>query len=495
VTVNRLSALIAMLALPAVTSAQVSSGEYAARRAAAVAGIDSGVVVAFGAPEPVNYWPTFFQLPGFYYLTGFNESDAVLVMVKRSGSTAATMFVPTRTPIQERWVGARTRIADMEKKFGVGGRDIAGMTAALDSLTRTGLPFYILPDVQTGENIVEDSLTRGARTVAQLRVSHPYLVVQSLNSTVMRLRAKKTPAEIALLRRAAETSSLAHKEAMKATAPGCGEYEIQSLLEGTFRRFGGDRPGYGSIVGSGTNATILHYMEDTRVMRDGELLLVDAATSFDHYSADVTRTWPVNGRFSPQQRELYQIVREAQEAFVRQIKPGIPYKVADDSGAAVVAKGLLRLGLIQAADATIDPPAGVPCPAGGCLQTRLFALHGYGGHGIGLEVHDPAQYYMDEQKFAAGDVFTVEPGLYVSPDLLGSLPQTPKNRALLTKIRPAVEKYKGMGVRIEDDYALTDTGLEWLSKDVPREISEIEALMQQREPELPGGGSCGRPKT
>jgi Xaa-Pro aminopeptidase len=493
--VNRLSALIAMLALPAVVSAQVSSGEYAARRAAAVAGIDSGVVVAFGAPEPVNYWPTFFQLPGFYYLTGFNESDAVLVMVKRSGSSAATMFVPTRTPIQERWVGARTRIADMEKKFGVGGRDIAGMTAALDSLAGTGLPFYILPDVQTGENIVEDSLTRGARTVAQLRVSHPYLVVQSLNSTVMRLRARKTPAEIALLRRAAEISSLAHKEAMKATAPGCGEYEIQSLLEGTFRRFGGDRPGYGSIVGSGANATILHYMEDTRVMRDGELLLVDAATSFDHYSADVTRTWPVNGRFSPQQRELYQIVRDAQEAFVRQIKPGVPYKVADDSGAAVVAKGLLRLGLIQAADATIDPPAGVPCPAGGCLQTRLFALHGYGGHGIGLEVHDPAQYYMDEQQFAAGDVFTVEPGLYVSPDLLGSLPQTPKNRALLTKIRPAVEKYKGMGVRIEDDYALTDSGLEWLSKGVPREIGEIEALMQQREPELPGGGSCGRPKT
>ncbi len=492
---SRLSALIAMLALPAVTSAQVSSGEYAARRAAAVAGIDSGVVVAFGAPEPVNYWPTFFQLPGFYYLTGFNESDAVLVMVKRSGSTAATMFVPTRTPIQERWVGARTRIADMEKKFGVGGRDIAGMTAALDSLAETGLPFYILPDVQTGENIVEDSLTRGARTVAQLRVSNPYLVVQSLNGTVMRLRAKKTPAEIALLRRAAEISSLAHKEAMKATAPGCGEYEIQSLLEGTFRRFGGDRPGYGSIVGSGANATILHYMEDTRVMRDGELLLVDAATSFDHYSADVTRTWPVNGRFSPQQRELYQIVRDAQEAFVRQIKPGVPYKVADDSGAAVVAKGLLRLGLIQAADATIDPPEGVPCPPGGCLQTRLFALHGYGGHGIGLEVHDPAQYYVDEKKFAAGDVFTVEPGIYVSPDLLGSLPQTPKNRALLTKIRPAVEKYKGMGVRIEDDYALTDTGLEWLSKDVPREISEIEALMQQREPELPGGGSCGRPKT
>jgi Xaa-Pro aminopeptidase len=365
----------------------------------------------------------------------------------------------------------------------------------MDSLARTGLPFYIVPDIQTAENIVEDSLTRSNRFVAQLRVSNPYLVVHSLNGTVMRLRAKKSPAEIALLRRATEISTQAHKEAMKATAPGCGEYEIQSLLEGTFRRFGGDRPGYGSIVGSGPNATILHYMEDSRVMRDGELLLVDAATSFDHYSSDVTRTFPVNGRFTPEQRALYQIVRDAQEAFVRQIKPGVAYKVADDSGAAVVAKGLVKLGLIQSPDATIDPPEGVPCPAGGCLQSKLFALHGYGGHGIGLEVHDPAHYYVDSLQFAAGDVFTVEPGLYVSPDLLGSLPQTAKNRAMLGKIRPAVEKYKGMGVRIEDDYALTDSGLEWLSKGAPREIGEIESLMQQPEPALPGGGSCGRPKT
>ncbi len=383
----------------------------------------------------------------------------------------------------------------MEKKFGVAGRDIVQLSATMDSLAKTGLPFYIVPDVQTGENIAEDSLTRGARFVSQLRVSNPYLIVHSLNGPVMQLRAKKSTAEIALLRRATEISAQAHKEAMKATAPGCGEYEIQSLLEGTFRRFGGDRPGYGSIVGSGPNATILHYMEDSRVMQDGELLLIDAATSFDHYSADVTRTFPVNGRFSPEQRELYQIVRDAQEAFVRQIRPGVAYKVANDSGAAVVTKGLVRLGLIQAPDATIDPPPGVQCPATGCLQSRLFALHGYGGHGIGLEVHDPAQYYTGKLEFGAGDVFTVEPGLYVSPELLGSLPDTPKNRGMMTKIRRAVEKFKGMGVRIEDDYALTDSGLEWLSSGVPREIKEIEALMKQPEPELSGGGTCGRPKT
>jgi Xaa-Pro aminopeptidase len=236
-------------------------------------------------------------------------------------------------------------------------------------------------------------------------------------------------------------------------------------------------------------------MEDSRVMRDGELLLIDAATSFAHYSADVTRTFPVNGRFTPAQRDVYQIVLDAQDAFVRQIKPGASVEVASDSGQAVVAKGLLRLGLIESADATFDPPPGGSCPSEGCLQLRVFALHGYGGHGIGLEVHDPAQYYASDGKFGVGDVFTVEPGIYVSPDLLNSLPDTPKNRAFLARIRPAAKKYSGIGVRIEDDYALTEKGLEWLSQGSPREIARIEELMRGREIELPGGSACGRLKT
>ena len=492
------SLILAALLLPGPRvpiQAQVGAPDYAARRAALTAKIDSGVVLAFGAPETVSHWPSFFQLPAFYYLTGFSESDAVLVMVKRSGKVAATMFVPTLSPIRERWVGARTHIADLQAAVGIPGRDIADLPTAVDSLTKTDLPFFVVPDVQTADYATEDSLTRGARFLSGLRLAHPWLVARSLDEDVARLRARKAPAEIALLRKAAEISARAQTEAMKATAPGCGENEIQALLEGTFRRFGGDRPGYGSIVGSGPNATILHYDKDERTMRDGELLLVDAATSYAHYSADVTRTWPVNGRFTSEQREVYQIVREAQEAFVRQIKPGASVETATDSGRSVVAKGLVRLGLIESVDATFDPPEGMRCPSGGCPQTRLFALHGYGGHGIGLEVHDPAQYYFGQARFAPGDVFTVEPGLYVSPDLLGALPDTPKNRAMLDKSRKAVEKYRYIGVRIEDDYALTEKGLEWLSSGVPREVSEIEALMRQREPELPGGGSCGRPAT
>jgi Xaa-Pro aminopeptidase len=477
--------LAAILAFPSLANAQIPNTEYAARRAALAAGIDSGVVVAFGAVEPVAYWPTFHQLPAFYYLTGFGETDAVLLITKRDGAVASAMFVPTRTPVAERWLGARARPADLETRIGIPGRDLAQLQDTVDSLATTGLPFYVVPDVQTADYATEDSLTRGARFLAQLRLAHPWLVTHSLDSSVSHLRARKSPAEIALLRKAVEISVRAHTEAMRAAAPGCGEYEIQALLEGTFRRFGGDRPGYGSIVGSGPNATILHYMEDSRVMRDGELLLIDAATSFAHYSADVTRTLPVNGRFSPPQRDIYQIVLEAQDAFVRQIRPGASVQVASDSGRAVVAKGLARLGLTESADATIDPPEGARCRPGSCLQVQMFALHGYGGHGIGLEVHDPAQYYEGEAQFGVGDVFTVEPGIYVSPDLLRSLPDTPKNRAFLAKIRPALERYKGIGVRLEDDYALTDKGLEWLSKGSPREIERVEALMRGREIEPP----------
>jgi Xaa-Pro aminopeptidase len=313
--------LAAAVTVPAPAHAQIPQAEYAARRAALTAGIDSGVVVAFGGAEAVNYWPTFFQLPAFYYLTGFAETDAALLMVKRNGTVTATMFVPTRAPMEERWIGPRARPADLEARIGIAGRDLAQLRPAVDSLAAGGLPFYIVPDVQTADYAAEDSLTRGARFLSQVRLAHPWLVMRSLDDAVRRLRARKSAAEIALLRKATRISVRAHVEAMKATAPGCGEYEIQSLLEGTFRRFGGDRPGYGSIVGSGPNATVLHYMEDSRVMRDGELLLIDAATSFDHYSADVTRTFPVNGRFSPAQREIYQIVRDAQEAFVRQIGP------------------------------------------------------------------------------------------------------------------------------------------------------------------------------
>jgi Xaa-Pro aminopeptidase len=229
-------------------------------------------------------------------------------------------------------------------------------------------------------------------------------------------------------------------------------------------------------------------------MRDGELLLIDAASSFDHYAADITRTLPVSGTYTPAQRELYQLVRDAQEAYVRPMKDGAHEMESVLAARAVYSKGLVRLGLIESDSATFDAVEGTPCPASGCPQRSLYAWHGYGGHGIGLEVHDPAQYYEGDRIFRAGDVTTVEPGLYVDPGMFASLPDTPKNRAMKAKLAPALAKYSGMGIRIEDDYAITPAGTVWMSKGVPREIDEIEAMMKQRAPELPGGGTC-TPKT
>lgn len=469
---------------------QISLSEYAGRRAELVRGIDSGVVIAFGEVEPVVLWPTFFQSPSFQYLTGLSESDAILVMVKRNGATTSSVFVPSRTRSEARWVGRRTAVAELQSKIGIPGRPIIQFKPFIDSLTRTRLTFYIVPDNRAADYVRQDSLTRGSRFLSQLRAAHPWLVTIPLDSTVNRMRAKKSPVEIALLRRATQISARAHREAMKALAPGCGENEIQAVLDGTFRRLGGDRPGYGSIVAGGRNATILHYMDDNDVLNSGDLLLIDAATSFDHYSSDITRTLPVSGKFSPAQRDIYQIVRDAQEAWVRAIRPGGSVRAADDAGRAVAERGLARLGLMDSVGATFDGPPG-QCPPNGCPQVWLYAPHGYGGHGIGLDVHDPAQYYGRNGSFGIGDVFTVEPGIYIEPDDIADLPDTPKNRAFRAKIAPAVEKYKWIGVRIEDDYAITESGIEHLSIDAPREIDDVEALMRQPRSELPGGGRCG----
>jgi Xaa-Pro aminopeptidase len=469
--------------------AQVPAQEYAARRAALLERVDSGIVVAYGEVDPVSDWPTFFQLPHFHYLTGFEEGNAVLLMVKRGGRTAATMFVPQQPEFQARILGKRTPAADLQRTIGIPGRDISALRATVDSLVGTGLPLYHVPDVHMADFAEQDSLSRGSRLVAQLRAAHPSLRITSLDSVVNTMRAKKSPAEVALLRKAVDISAKAHVEAMKAVAPGCGEYEIQSLLEGTFRRLGGDRPAYGSIVGSGPNANILHYMADSRVMRDGELLLIDAASSFDHYAADVTRTMPVSGTFTPTQRELYQLVRDVQEAYVKPMRDGGKVMDSQLAARAVYVKGLVRLGLMESDSAAFDAPAGTRCPPSGCPQQALYAWHGYGGHGIGLEVHDPAQYYEGDNVFRAGDVTTVEPGLYVDPAFIASLPDTPRNRAMRAKLAPALAKYSGMGIRIEDDYLITPAGSEWLSKGVPREASEVEATMKQRAPDLPGGGT------
>jgi Xaa-Pro aminopeptidase len=210
-------------------------------------------------------------------------------------------------------------------------------------------------------------------------------------------------------------------------------------------------------------------------MAAGDVIVMDVGASYRGYAADVTRTIPVSGKFTPEQRAVYQLVRDAQAAAEKVARPGASAKAWSDTARAVEARGLARLGLIESEDATIDPPWASMCEANAaaCKQAFLYMAHGL-GHGIGLEVHDPPRYGRGAT-FDVGQVFTIEPGVYISTKLLDMLPDTPKNRAFIGKVRKTVERYNNIGVRIEDDYVVTPNGVEWLSR-APREIAEIEKL-------------------
>jgi Xaa-Pro aminopeptidase len=212
---------------------------------------------------------------------------------------------------------------------------------------------------------------------------------------------------------------------------------------------------------------------------------MDAAAEYEGYAADITRTIPVSGTFTADQKKIYQIVRDAQAAAERNAKPGKLASAAQDSSVAVRTKGLAELGLVESETATFDPPWQADCVrnAASCRQAQFWMIHGI-SHGLGLAVHDPVQSSYGDRTYKPGDVFTIEPGIYISTRMLDALPDTPKNRAFIAKVKPMVVKYENSGVRIEDDYLITENGLERLSS-APREIVEIEALMKRRQHTVP----------
>src|SRR4051812_36913414 len=472
-----LGALLSLVATAA--SAQIPAFEYGARRDSLATRIGDGVVVAFGGRTPIADFGPFYQLPAFHYLTNFDEPDAAFVLVAQHGRPTSTLFLTPIDPRRAFYYGRRPDSAYVERNLGVRARSFAALSAVVDSLAASGLAVYHLGDFEDADFARQDSLTRGGAFMRALSARHPGLSVKDAHDMVDRLRARKSPAEVALLRRAAEISSEGHRAAMQAAEPS-HEYEVQATLEYTFRRLGGGRPGYGSIVGSGANGTQLHYMKDRGTTKPGELIVMDAATEYEGYSADVTRTMPVSGAFTPEQRALYQLVRDAQAAAERNSKPGMSSQAAQDSSVVVRVKGLAALGLVESEDAQFDPPWRVDCSTqpSQCRQAMLWMIHGI-SHGIGLAVHDPAQFYYDDRKFQIGDAFTIEPGIYISAAALDVLPDTPRNRAFIAKVRPVVARYENTGVRIEDDYVITERGLERISS-APREIAEIEGLMRSR---------------
>jgi Xaa-Pro aminopeptidase len=474
---------IALFAATSPLAAQIPTGEYAARRDALAARVDRGVVIAFGGAEPVRHWPPFYQLPAFRYLTGFLQSNAALVMVRDDGATVSTLFVARPNARSALYDGERLTLEDVSKELGLEARYSEEMATYVDSVLAGGLPVFSIADFQANEFSERDSLTAGRTFVRTLAIRQPGLETAEVNQWVDQLRAKKSEAEVALLKKAADVSSRAHEAAMRAIRPGIRENEIQAVMEAEYRRLGADAPGYSSIVGAGPNSTVLHYPAGTREARSGEVVLMDVAAYYDGYSADITRTVPVDPTFSPENRAVYEVVLAAQKAAERQIVPGTPRSVPTDSAYAVLRAGLVDLNLIESVDATFDPSPGL-CPGtwanedGSCPQWYLYIYHGF-LHGIGLDVHDPSQFSaVPPFEYQPGDVFTIEPGLYVRENVFDGLPDTPRNRALIDFAASAVERYRNIGVRIEDDYVLTPEGLERIT-DVPREIEEIEALRRR----------------
>jgi Xaa-Pro aminopeptidase len=462
---------------PATLAAQaIAPAEYAARRDSLAARLGDGVVVAFGAPSATGVERQI-QLPAFRWLTGFLEPDAALVLVLHGGRASGTLFTQQRDPRRALYDGFPPDSTAIARSTGLAGRSIAALAPLLDSLAATGQTVFTLRDFAGFDYAESDSLTRGAVFMRAFAERHPGVRVRDAHPTVDSLRARKSPAELALLRRAIEVTVAAQQEAMRTIRPGMWEYEVEALFTAAFRRSGGDGPAFGSIIGSGPNSTQYHYETNSRRMQAGDVVVMDVGAAWAGYAADVTRTVPVNGRFTAEQRAVYQIVRDAQKAAERVAGPGASYQAWRDSARAVVARGVARLGLTEGVAATFDPPWADQCrrEAVRCTQAFLYMAHGL-GHGIGLEVHDPPHPWKDAGTFAPGDVFTIEPGVYVSTRLLDMLPDTPKNRAMVAKVRAAVARYDGIGVRIEDDYAVTDTGLVWLSR-APREAADIEAAM------------------
>ena len=460
---------IGTLALP--LDGQVPQREYQARRAALAASVGEGVIVAFGSTEPEEAHAAVTQYPRFLYLTGFKEPDAALVMAKRAGQVREIMFVMPRDPATEVVTGAREGVEGVRRRTGMEARDMATLRSTLDSLLATATALYVVGEFSPQQDIPSpDDLF-----IRQVTERFPRVAATSINRNVDALRRVKAAPELDLLRKSIAITVDAQREAMRAMRPGLNEFEIQALIEYTFRRNGSDRVAFGTIVGSGPNSTTLHYRAADRFMNDGDIVVMDIGASYRGYAADVTRTVPVNGVFSPAQREIYQAVRDAQASAERQAKPGALVRTMSDSATASLAASLTRLGLIESPTATFDCEG--PAGPSTCAQYRLYYMHGL-GHGIGLDVHDPWRASATDV-LTPGHAFTIEPGIYVRGNTLDIISDTPRNRALKERIRAAVTRYANIGVRIEDDYFVTPGEVEWISR-APREISEIEALMKNK---------------
>jgi Xaa-Pro aminopeptidase len=419
----------------------------------------SSIAVLRSAPERTMSNDTEYvyrQDSDFYYLTGIDEKDVVAVFRPNAPDKQRyVLFMPPRDARREAWLGARVGpdeavkvygadaafpIADLTAKMRIErgwGEPVGGYLAGVDKL-------YLSDGADTewlGKFRADfDPLSPGRRV-------GPNTVVDA-RALIHEMRLVKDAEDLRYIRRAAEMSAAAHKRAIGAAAPGKYEFEVQQVLDGYCYANGARRMAYPSIVGSGPNACTLHYDQSSRQMKDGELLLNDSGAEYGNYATDVTRTYPVNGRFSPEQRAIYEIVLAAQKAALALVKPGATHDDVENASARVQAEGLVKLGLLS----------GDPAELVKSLGHRRLTLHGV-SHWVGLDVHDAGSYWSagKPRTLEPGMVFTIEPGIYIPANTQGIDP-----------------KWWNIGVRIEDTILVTKDGADCLSCGAPREIAEVE---------------------
>ncbi|MGI9036838.1 MAG: aminopeptidase P family protein [Pyrinomonadaceae bacterium] len=466
--------------------------ELARRRAAVFSRMQPNSLMILWSAAPRNYAGDvdflYRQENNLYYLTSLKQKSATLVLVKNAdGAAQEFLFLPKRNPAAETWNGKMYSNEDAARISGLKTIiDAAELPVFLQSLkdkkdftaktdVKIGVGnlenvYLLLPeDERDGDGMAEFNRENDfAKTLTNYKIINARAGATDIFGD---LRQVKSAYELKLLQHAIDITTEAQERAMATAKNAKWEYETQAEIEYIFRKRNADYWGYPSIVGCGENATTLHYEEAQGAVRPGDLLLMDVGAEYDHYTADVTRTFPVNGKFSNEQADIYQIVYDAQEAAAKTIKPGANSGDPGKAAVNVLKQGLAKLGLITAPDATVE------FIFNGQKYTRpqytIWFMHGW-GHWLGMNVHDVGAYGVP---LKAGMVTTNEPGIYVRADALDYLPDTPANRDFIAKVKPAFEKYKNIGVRIEDDMLVTDTGAEWLTKNLPRSISDIEAFI------------------
>jgi Xaa-Pro aminopeptidase len=425
----------------------------------------------------------FRQDSNFYYLTGIDQPGAILVLMPGNASRKEILFIEPRDPVREHWEGRRLSKEEAAAQSGIAtvylSEELEPFVQSILSRRPYDVPRY---KASREYDVFFKALAAGRAKLALILQPRPELwkplgptqefakrvkeryegfSVQDASEVLGGLRQVKTAYERKTLERSAEISSQAQRAAMQAARPGVFEYEVEAVLEQVYKASGALGPSYPSIVGSGPNATIPHYWRSTRRLEPGDLLLVDAAANYEYQTVDITRTYPVGGSFTAEQKDIYRIVLAALEAAIPLARAGARLDEIHLKTVEVVRQGLLKLGLIT--DASGD-------------QYRTWYTHG-ACHWIGMDVHDVG----DRQRpLEPGMAFVIEPGIYIRPEALDSLPRSPENDAFIAKVRPAVEKYKNIGVRIEDSFLLTEEGLKNLSGGVPRTIEEIERFLKAR---------------